>query len=66
MVWNKTIKNYRMFKDLINITEIDLSKFDTCLYENFNMMFQNCISLTSVNFGKEALYKLIYSKFVQL
>ena len=51
MIWYNKILYYRMFKDLVNITEVDLSNFDTSLYDNFNMMFQNCISLTLVNFG---------------
>ena len=51
MIWYNKILYYRMFKDLANITEVDLSNFDTSLYDNFNMMFKNCISLTSVNFG---------------
>ena len=53
MIWYDKILYYRMFKDLVNITEVDLSNFDTSLYDNFNMMFQNCISLTSINFGNK-------------
>ena len=53
MIWYNKILYYRMFKDLVNITEVDLSNFDTSLYDNFNMMFQNCISLTSINFGNK-------------
>ena len=40
-----------MFSGLSNITEIDLSNFDTSEVINMNAMFQNCINLTKINFG---------------
>ena len=38
-----------MFKDLANITEIDLSNFDTSLITDTSYMFSHCYSLTSIN-----------------
>ena len=40
-----------MFKNLENITQIDLSQFNN--YNNTNMenMFYNCVNLNSINFG---------------
>ena len=39
-----------MFLGLSNITEIDLSKFDSSCVKNTSMMFANCSSLKSLNF----------------
>ena len=38
-----------MFSDLLNITEIDLSNFDTSLVTDMQSMFSGCKSLTSIN-----------------
>ena len=39
----------QMFKDCSNITEIDLSNFDSSNINNMFGTFQNCLSLTSIN-----------------
>ena len=51
MEWNNIIMIFNMFRGMINVTEIDISNFDTSLYTTFSMMFQDCFSLKSVNFG---------------
>ena len=38
-----------MFRDCSNLTEIDLSNFDTSKITNMNSMFQGCTSLHSIN-----------------
>ena len=40
-----------MFKDLINIKEIDLSKFDFSKVINMSSMFYNCSNLGNIIFG---------------
>ena len=40
-----------MFKNLIQIIEIDLSSFDTSNVENMNNMFYQCTNLRKINFG---------------
>ena len=40
-----------MFKDLVNITKIDLSYFDTSLVRCMAYMFENCTDLIKINFG---------------
>ena len=50
LIWNDIIYSaYRMFCECGDITEIDLTHFDTSLVNNMNSMFQNCVSLTSIN-----------------
>ena len=41
-----------MFKDLINLKEIDLSNFDFSKVTKMNYMFRNCNNLEKINFGK--------------
>ena len=41
-----------MFKDLINLKEIDLSNFDFSKVTKMNYMFRNCNKLEKINFGK--------------
>ena len=49
--WNETLDSINhMFTDCVNITEVDLSRFDSSNVRRMSGMFYNCISLTSVNF----------------
>ena len=41
-----------MFKNLINLIEIDLSKFDFSKVKKMNSMFNGCNNLTKIFFGK--------------
>ena len=50
LVWNNNINNcYFMFGRCYDITEIDLSYFDTSNVEDMSYMFYYCNSLTSLN-----------------
>ena len=50
--WNDNVINCKnMFKNLENITEIDLSNFDSSLVTDTSFMFNGCYSLTSINFN---------------
>ena len=50
LVWNFTINNCgNMFYECSDITEIDLSNFDTSQVEIMYYMFYGCSSLTSIN-----------------
>ena len=50
MIWNQPVTNCNnMFKDLINITYIDLSQFDSSQVTDMKCMFCNCTNLTSIN-----------------
>ena len=61
LVWNNRIKqNENMFKDCINITEVDLSEFDTSEVTQMSSMFYGCTSLTSINFDNINISQLIY------
>ena len=40
-----------MFKDRINIVEVDLSSFDTSQVTDMNSMFKNCSILETITFG---------------
>ena len=49
--WEKQITDcFSMFYNLKNIITIDLSKFDSSLVTNFNLMLYYCTSLISINF----------------
>ena len=51
LVWHNSInRTSYMFLDCIDITEIDLSNFDSSQILNTRYMFTSCISLTSINF----------------
>jgi len=53
MKWNYTIKDCdSMFMELTNLTEIDLSNFDTSELTNMNRMFFSCINLKNIIIGK--------------
>ena len=55
LIWNNNINNCGcMFYDCINITEINLSHFDTSQVTYMYSMFYNCESLTSLD---EALFE---------
>ena len=41
-----------MFRDLENITEIDLSEFDASKVHSMQYMFYNCSNLKNINFGE--------------
>ena len=50
LIWNKTLENSKfMFYNCSNITEIDLSNFDSSLANDMRYMFKNCTSLISIN-----------------
>ena len=50
LMWDKNINDCGcMFKGCSDITEIDLSFFDTSLVTNIGTMFSGCSSLTSIN-----------------
>ena len=52
LVWNKSINNSKhMFHGCSNITEIDLSHFDTSKITQTSDMFTGCSKLTSINFS---------------
>ena len=52
LVWKKAPKScLNMFANCGDITEIDLTNFDTSLVNDMSNMFGNCYSLTSVNFS---------------
>ena len=47
LIWDKNLSSCaNMFRDCCNITEIDLSKFDTSNIISMNNMFSGCYSLT--------------------
>ena len=50
LIWDTEIENCNgFFEDCSNITEIDLSNFNTSLVYQMNYMLQRCSSLTSIN-----------------
>ena len=50
LIWNQTITTTEeMFRECSNITEIDLSNFDTSSVESMGNMFYGCSSLISIN-----------------
>ena len=52
LVWNKSINNAKhMFHGCSNITEIDLSHFDTSKITQTSDMFTGCSKLISINFS---------------
>ena len=52
MVWDSSFTNFHaLFYGLSNITEIDLSNFDSSEVVNMADMFHGCSSLTSINFN---------------
>ena len=60
MEWDKNfIHCYKMFADISNIIEIDLSHFNTSLVKNMSYMFDNCKSLKFVNISNIDISSLI-------
>ena len=60
LVWNKSINNaMHMFHECSNITEIDLSHFDTSKIIQTSDMFTGCSKLTSINFSNFNTSKVI-------
>ena len=50
--WNETLDSINdMFHGCVNITEVDLSQFDSSKVRRMSGMFCNCTSLTKVNFS---------------
>ena len=48
--WNEILDSINdMFLDCVNITEVDLSQFDSSKVTRMSGMFYNCTSLTKVN-----------------
>ena len=51
LIWNNSINSLRyIFYDCSDITEIDLSKFNSSQVTNMAAMFYKCINLISINF----------------
>ena len=63
LIWNNTIDDTSgMFHDCSNITEIDLSNFDTSKVINMAYMFSGCLQLTSLdlsNFNTSNVYNMM-------
>ena len=60
LIWNNAIERTNsMFFNCTNITEIDLSNFDTSKLKYTYFMFYNCISLTSINFNNFDTSKVV-------
>ena len=58
--WQKNINNfYRMFSDLFNIIEVDLTKFNTSSVYNMSYMFENCKTLIFANLSNLELSSII-------
>ena len=52
ILWDSPLTDCNsMFCDLLDIIDIDLSKFDSSKVTSMNGMFSNCKSLTSINFN---------------
>ena len=52
LFWEEELNSTNdMFHDCVNITEIDLSQFDSSKVTRMSSMFENCTSLMSINFG---------------
>ena len=50
LIWsNELYSLFRIFENMTNVTEVDLSKFDTSKINNMCQMFWGCTSLTSIN-----------------
>ena len=70
--WEKNITNfYRMFSDISNLKEIDLSGFNTSLVENMAYMFENCKSLifanlSNVNINSVSNMQYMFSNCISL
>ena len=64
LIWNDNIiTTENMFKECMNITEINLSNFDTTLVISMDNMFEGCSSLTSLdltNFKTSLLKRMIF------
>ena len=61
LIWNNIIITCAcMFYDCINITEIDLSHFDTSQVIYMNRMFYNCISLALLDLSHFDTSQVIY------
>ena len=58
--WDKNfIHCYKMFADISNIIEIDLSQFNSSLVKSMSYMFDNCKSLKFVNLSNIDISSLI-------
>ena len=52
LVWNSQLNNlYKLFAELDNLLEVDLSYFDSSLVFQMTYMFCNCTSLEKINFN---------------
>ena len=65
LIWNQTITTTEeMFRGCSNITEIDLSNFDTSSVESMGYMFYGCSSLISINLSNLDTSKVIFMYYM--
>ena len=65
MYWCKNITNfYRMFSNISNIIEVDLSQFNTSLIINMAYMFENCESLVFANMSNINLNSVMNMEYM--
>ena len=65
LLWNNNINSgFCMFRLCSNITEINLSHFDTSLITDMKSMFYGCSSLTSIDFSNFKTSKVKYMDFM--
>ena len=57
LIWDPRLTSFKsltkMFYNMSNILEVDLSNFDSSNVERMDYMFYNCTSLTSINFNNK-------------
>ena len=65
IIWNRNIINcYKMFANISNIIEIDLSQFNTSLVKYMNYMFSNCKSLIFANLSNIDISSIISMEYM--
>ena len=61
LIWNESTSNCEgLFKDCLNITEIDFSDFDTSIVTDMSYMFSGCSLLSSLNLSNFNTYQVQY------
>ena len=65
LIWNNSIDNCEyMFSECSNISEIDLSNFDTSRVINMYSMFHKCSNLTSLNLSNFNTSKVTHMGYI--